>query len=213
MILTVGNTKGGVGKSTLAIQIAIHRAIAGRDVWLIDGDRQGTSQIAISNRTETGKAPSIACAQYTEGPALRGQVAHQASKFQDIIIDVGGRDSGTLRAALLLTDVLLIPFNPRSADVWALDDIAGLVAEAHDIRDDLTVCAILSRADHSGRRTDNDAAAEAVERLPHLSYLNTPIANRQAFADSVGLGLCVKEMKRKDPKAIAELDALVDALY
>lgn len=41
MIITVGNTKGGVGKITLAVNLAIARALAGRDVWLIDGDRQG----------------------------------------------------------------------------------------------------------------------------------------------------------------------------
>ena len=41
MIITVGNTKGGVGKTTIAVNLAIARALAGRDVWLIDGDRQG----------------------------------------------------------------------------------------------------------------------------------------------------------------------------
>ena len=48
MILTVGNTKGGVGKTTLAVQIAISRARAGRDVWLIDGDRQATAVAAVA---------------------------------------------------------------------------------------------------------------------------------------------------------------------
>jgi CO dehydrogenase nickel-insertion accessory protein CooC1 len=42
MILTVGNVKGGVGKTTLAVNIAISRALAGRDVLLVDGDEQGT---------------------------------------------------------------------------------------------------------------------------------------------------------------------------
>ena len=43
MILTVGNVKGGVGKTTLAVNIAITRALAGRDVLLVDGDEQGTA--------------------------------------------------------------------------------------------------------------------------------------------------------------------------
>ena len=64
MILTVGNTKGGVGKTTLAVQLAISRAMAGRDVWLIDGDRQGTAAAAIAARSEAGRKPGIACAQY-----------------------------------------------------------------------------------------------------------------------------------------------------
>jgi chromosome partitioning protein len=44
MIVTVGNTKGGVGKTTLAFQLALARALSGRDVLLVDGDRQGSAQ-------------------------------------------------------------------------------------------------------------------------------------------------------------------------
>lgn len=138
VIITVGNTKGGVGKTTLAVQLAIARALAGRDVWLIDGDRQGTAAAAIAARAEGGRQPGIACAQYADGPALRGQVQQQRNKWQDIIIDAGGRDSTALRAALILSDVLLVPFAPRSYDVWALDDMAALVDEA---RASATACA------------------------------------------------------------------------
>ena len=80
MIITVGNTKGGVGKTTLAVQLAIARALAGRDVWLIDGDRQGTAAAAIAARAESGRQPGIACAQYADGPTLRGQVQQQRDK-------------------------------------------------------------------------------------------------------------------------------------
>ena len=114
MILTIGNTKGGVGKTTLAVQLAIARAMSGRDVWLIDGDRQGTATAAVAARAEAGRLPGIACAQYPDGPTLRGQVQQQRGKFDDIIIDVGGRDSTALRAALVLSDVLLVPFAPRA---------------------------------------------------------------------------------------------------
>ena len=126
MIITVGNTKGGVGKTTLAVNLAIARALTGRDVWLIDGDRQGTAQTAISIRAEAGHVPGIACATYPDGPTLRAQVQQQTAKFDDVVIDAGGRDSTALRAALVLSDVLLVPFQPRSYDVWALNDIAAL---------------------------------------------------------------------------------------
>ncbi|WP_306299080.1 AAA family ATPase [Pseudomonas aeruginosa] len=93
MIVTIGNTKGGVGKTTLAVNLAIARAMSVRDVWLIDGDRQGTAQTAISIRAEAGHQPGISCATYPDGPTLRAQVQQQAGKFDDIIIDAGGPHS------------------------------------------------------------------------------------------------------------------------
>ena len=213
MILTVGNTKGGVGKTTIALNLAIARALAGRDVWLIDGDRQGTAQTAISIRADTGHAPGIACATYPDGPTLRAQVQQQQSKFDDIIIDAGGRDSTALRAALVLSDVLLVPFNPRSFDVWALTDIAALVDEVRSVRYGLRAVAILNCADPGETSTDNAEAAAAVADVPQFEYLDTPIRRRKAFSNAAGQGLSVLELKPTDAKSVKELNALVSALF
>lgn len=213
MIITVGNTKGGVGKTTLAVNLAIARALAGHDVWLIDGDRQGTAQMAISIRADAGHFPGIACATYSDGATLRSQVQQQAAKFDDIIIDAGGRDSTALRAALVLSDVLLVPFQPRSYDVWALNDIAALVDEVRSVRDGLRAVAILNFADPGEISTDNAEAAEAVKDIPQFEYLATPIRRRKAFANAGGQGLSVLELKPEDKKASEELNALVSALF
>lgn len=213
MIITVGNTKGGVGKTTLAVNIAIARALAGRDVWLIDGDRQGTAQAAITIRSEAGHTPTISCASYPEGPTLRAQVQQQAAKFEDIVIDAGGRDSSALRAALVLSDVLLVPFQPRSYDVWALGDIAVLVDEARGVRDGLKAFAVLNCADPGETSADNAEAAGAVAEVPQFVYLPTPLRRRKAFSNAAGAGLSVLEAKPADQKAIAELNSLVSALF
>lgn len=213
MILTVGNTKGGVGKTTLAVNLAIARALAGRDVWLIDGDRQGTAQTAISIRADAGHQPGIACATYPDGPTLRTQVQQQASKFDDIVIDAGGRDSTALRAALVLSDVLLVPFQPRSYDVWALNDIAALVDEARSVRDGLRVYAVLNCADPGTSSTDNAEAAAAVADVPQFEYLPLPIRRRKAFANAAGAGMSVLEIKPADKKANEEINAIVNALF
>lgn len=213
MIITVGNTKGGVGKTTLAVQIAIARALSGREVWLIDGDRQGTAAAAIAARADIGRQPGIACAQYADGPQLRSQVQQQRSKWQDIIIDAGGRDSTALRAALILSDVLLVPFAPRSYDVWALDDMAGLVDEARSVRDGLRCYAVLNQADPGEHSTDNADAAAAVAEVPQFDYLPTPIRRRKAFSNAGGAGLAVGELAPKDHKAIAEIDRLLESLF
>ena len=213
MIITVGNTKGGVGKTTLAVNLAIARAMAGRDVWLIDADRQGTAQTAISIRAEAGHSPGISCASYPDGPTLRAQVQQQAAKFDDIVIDAGGRDSSALRAALVLSDVILVPFQPRSYDVWALGDIAFLVEEARGVRDGLKAFAVLNCADPGETSSDNAEAASAVAEVPQFAYLPVPLRRRKAFSNAAGAGLSVLEAKPADQKAIAELNSLVSALF
>jgi chromosome partitioning protein len=215
MIITVGTTKGGVGKTTLAVNIAIARAMAGRDVWLIDGDRQATAMKAISIRADAGQQPGIACANYVEGPTLRSQVQQQRDKFQDIVIDAGGRDSTALRAALWVSDVVLAPFQPRSFDVWAMDEMAALVDEARSSRDGLRALAVLNCADPGDASTDNTDAAAAVADMPQFEYLPTPIRRRKAFANAAGAGLSVLELKPAvaDSKASDELNALMGVLF
>lgn len=213
MILLVGNTKGGVGKSTLAVQIATARALKGSEVWLIDGDRQGTSAASIANRQEAGRQPGIACAQYAEGKELRGQLLQQKGKWDDIIIDAGGRDSTALRAALILADVLLVPFAPRSYDVWALDDMTALVQETRSVRDGLQVYAMLNQADPWENSTDNKEAVEIVQGYPEFHYLDTPVRRRKPISTASGAGMSVSEMPAVDQKAKAEIDRLVEVLF
>ena len=213
MIIAIGNTKGGVGKTTLAVQLAIARALTGRDVWLIDGDRQGTATAAIAARAEAGKLPGIACAQYPDGPTLRAQVQQQRDKWQDIIIDVGGRDSTALRAALILADVLVVPFAPRSYDVWALEDMAALVDEARSVRDGLQAFAVMNQADPGEHSSDNAEAAAAVADVPQFAYLPTLIRRRKAFSNASGAGLAISELIPRDQKAIAEIAALSASLF
>ena len=210
-IITVGSTKGGVGKTTLALNIAIARALAGRDVWLIDADRQGTASTALAIRGEAGKLPAIATAHYADGGQLRTQLLHQRDQFQDIVIDAGGRDSTALRAALVLSDLVLVPFQPRSIDVWAVADIAALIEEARAMRDGLQALAVLNMADTAG--TDNEDAAAALADYPAISYLATPIRRRKSIANAAGNGMSVLEQTPRDDKAIAELNALLKAIY
>jgi chromosome partitioning protein len=211
MIVAVLNTKGGVGKSTLALNFAVSRALAGRDVWLIDGDRQATSMQAVAQRAESGALPALSVAHFTDGPLLRAQVQQGESKYDDIIIDAGGRDSTAMRAALMLANVVVIPFLPRSVDIWAMGDMAELVKDARSMRDDLKVFAVLNSADPRG--ADNAAAAEAVAEFEHITYLDAPIGRRKALADAMGDGLGVAEWKPKDGKAIEEISRLVNLVF
>lgn len=92
-------------------------------------------------------------------------------------------------------------------------DIAKIIAEARDMRDGLTAYAVVNCGDNSVKSTDNKDAAEAVAEFPELSLLPTIIHNRKCFANEGGKGMSVLEAKRKDKKAIDELNGLVANLF
>lgn len=208
MIVTVGNTKGGTGKSTIAINLAIAR---GGKVLLVDSDRQGTAENIMLVRAQSGRLPFIPCEKICKGKDLSEQVPVLQQKFDDIVIDAGGYDSAALRFALILSDLVLIPFAPRSLDVWALSDIDAMVSEARTINPELRAFAMLSCADSTGH--DNRDAVEALQAYKQLSYMPTPISRRKSVANAVGLGMSVLEFKPKDDKAIGELKNLTNAVF
>jgi chromosome partitioning protein len=210
MILTVGNTKGGVGKTTLAVNIAIARSVLGSDVLLIDGDEQNTAITFTELRnSQLGNAGYTAVSLH--GAAIRTQVRQLAPKYADIVIDVGGRDTGSLRAALTVTNTLLIPVQPRSFDIWAIDQIAELVREAREINSDMRAAIVLNAADAQGR--DNEDAAEALRDIDGIELLEITIGRRKAFPNAASAGKAAIEQSPKDPKAIEELNTLLQVIY
>ena len=210
MILIVGNTKGGVGKTTLAVNLVVARALAGRDVLLVDGDEQGTAISFTELRTEQLGQPGYTAVSL-HGGAIRTQTRLLAPKYADIVIDVGGRDTGSLRAALTVANTLLIPVQPRSFDLWAIDAVAALVKEAREINDQLRAFAVLNAADAQGG--DNDAAAQHLSETEGIEYLATPIGRRKAFPNAASAGRCVMEQTPRDAKAVQELAAVVSAVF
>ena len=211
MIIAIGNTKGGVGKTTLSLNIAIGRALQGKDVWLVDGDVQGTAQDAISVRSEQKISPFISCSSFPDGKILREQVLQQSKKFDDVIIDVGGRDSTPLRASLMLCDILIIPFQPRIFDVWALDNLTNLINEVLSFRRSFSVYADLNMADTQGK--DNEEAIQAISEIQGIEYLDAPIYRRKSYPNFAGQGLSVLEGRPKDHKAINEVETLLNKLF
>ncbi len=129
MIVIAGGIKGGSGKTTVATNLAIIRAAQGRDVLLIDADDQETSTDFTALRNEVLPEGAGYTGIKLSGAAVRTDTLKLSKKYDDIIIDTGGRDTTSQRAALSIADVILVPFVPRSFDVWTLEKVSKLVAE------------------------------------------------------------------------------------
>lgn len=213
MIVLFANTKGGAGKSTLAVNVAIARALQGRRVMAIDCDRQGTLATALTQRGHYEFQPPVAFASYTDDKALRSQVMMQRDRWDDIILDCGGYDARTLRVALLHADVLLVPYQPKAADTWALANMAELIEEVHAVRVGLRVHAVLNLAKPGYSPADNVNAQRVLAHFPQLPWLDATIVRRDAFASAISRGQCVLEQKPIDRKAAGELKHLVAGIF
>jgi chromosome partitioning protein len=210
MILAVANVKGGAGKTTLATNIAVARSIAGRDVLLVDADNQGSAADFTALRTEqVGKAGYVVSRLL--GREVRTEVEKLAPKFEDVVIDVGGRDNEGLRAALTVADAVLIPLLPSSFDVWALDRMIGLSKDAKSLNPKLRVLAVLNAADAQG--SDNAEARQLLAETDGVESLPCQLIRRKAYRNAAAQGRSVLDASPKDPKAAEEMNALIRAVY
>ena len=210
MIVVVGGIKGGSGKTTIATNLAVMRSEK-HDVLLIDADDQETSSDFTVLRNEKKKDGAGYTSIRLAGSAVRTETKRLSNKYDDIIIDSGGRDTTSQRAALTIADILLVPFIPRSFDVWTLGKVSELVAEIRTINPDLKAYGFLNRSDPAG--TDNQDASEIIADTEELTLLEHPIGSRKAFSNASADGLGVVEGRPKDPKAITEIIGLYEAIY
>ena len=211
MIIVVGGIKGGSGKTTVATNLAVIRSAEGHDVLLIDADDQETSTDFTIIRNERRPDGAGYTSIKLTGPAVRTETLRLADKYEDIIIDTGGRDTTSQRAALTVADFLLVPFVPRSFDVWTLEKVSGLVGEMQAANPDLQALTFINRADPRGQ--DNDDAAMVLRETEMLSFVETPLGARKAFSNAAAAGLAVTEIRPQDSKATEEMLTLYRYIF
>jgi len=206
MIIVIGGTKGGSGKTLLATNLTVMRAEQRRDVLLIDSDEQASATLFTRQRTQTKGTAGYTLIQSFEADVVE-QVRNLKPKYDDIVIDVGGRDTASQRAALVVAEIFVMPFAPTSVDLWTDDNVITLMKEAQPFNPNLCAYAVINKAFPSG--SDNLDAAKMLQEHPdYWNYLETPIGNRKAFSTAFGRGLAVSELIPRDPKALTEMRAL-----
>lgn len=212
MIFTVGGIKGGTGKTTVATNFVVWLARLGFDILMIDADDQETATdfTAWREKTLNGQGVGYTAVKIT-GENLHGQVKLLKRKYDHIIIDVGGRDTTSQRAALAASDCIILPFQPRMADFWTVTKVCSLLAGIGAVRGNkLQAFAFLNRADPSG--SDNIECAKALKATEGIKFIDHSLGNRKAFANAMGQGLSALELTPQDEKATTELNELFASL-
>ncbi len=155
MIITCGSSKGGTGKSTLAGQLAALRASAGYRVLLVDADEQQTAKLFSTQRKmHHPELPQYSADTHLDD-AVRLEIQQKCNLYDDILIDVGGRDSRSLRSALAISDLLIIPFKPRSPDLWTIEDVTKVLELMRSVNPQLRAISLINQGDPGGRITSN----------------------------------------------------------
>lgn len=210
MIYTVGGIKGGSGKTTIATNLAVYLVQQGRDVILVDADDQESATDFLSFRHHTLNGNIGYTAVKITGGELNTNVVQLATKYDDVVIDAGGRDTVSQRSALTISNVYLIPFAPRSLDIWTLRKVERLIAEIKPVNPSLISLAFINKADARGNYKED--TSDLLRQSQMLEFLDTPIGNRVSFANAASAGLGVVESKPTDEKAINEIKDLYDGV-
>ncbi|BHH84199.1 chromosome partitioning protein ParA [Desulforhopalus sp. 52FAK] len=212
-IVLIGGEKGGTGKTTLATNLAAILAQNGKDVLLLDTDRQGTASFWAAVREEAEVEPRIASVQKF-GKGLPTQVQDLATRYDEVIIDAGGRDSMELRYALGVCDRAYVPVQPFQFDIWTIRQMDELVSMAKGFNPGLKASIVLNRVSTNPSVREDKETREFFdgEGFEHLSIAEPILHERIAFRKSARDGLSVTEWKA-DRKASSEMDQLFKEIY
>ena len=201
MIVAIVNSKGGVGKSTLAGSLAGWLHAQGHQVILADCDTQQSSSEWISEAI-----PTLPMVRLMNADQVLDELPVLAREADFVIADGPGSQTETSRALLMWADLAVIPCKASMFEARALDKNTNFVRQAQVIRQGPpSAVAVLSMVGREYRLTrDMLDAAQALQ----LSVANTAVTLRQAYADAPGQATFVWQMGYAARDAAEEIDAL-----
>ena len=188
MIIGVLSQKGGVGKTTVALNLAAAIATSGSRVLVVDADPQGSALAWSSAREAEPLFPVVGMAK----PTLHRELPNLAANYDFIVIDGAPRVNDLARSAILASNLVLIPVQPSPYDIWASSETVRLIREARQINAALEAAFLINRK--IARSAIGRDAAAALARFEDIPVLEVHLSQRILYAESAAKGLTVVEV-------------------
>jgi chromosome partitioning protein len=201
MIITIANSKGGVGKSTLAVHLAAWLHEQGCRVTLADCDTQQSSSEWIREAI-----PQVKAVRLDNPDIILNELPSLGQDADFVVADGPGSQTETSRALLLRADLAIVPCKASMLEVRALAKATEVLRQAQDIRGGVPKAIIvLSMIGLHYRLTKDMKDAAAALSLP---LANNAMRLRQIYADAPGQGAVVWNMGSRARDAAREVDEL-----
>ena len=205
MIVAMSNSKGGVGKSTLAVHLAVYLKELGADVMLVDADAQGSSSVWLRETM-----PGLDVVRLQTPDVILDRLPELARKCDFLVVDGPAGLSEVTRAILLLADLAVLPCGPSVLDLRAAHDAIRVVRQAQAIRRGPPRAVLVPNK----LQVQYRLSREFLETAQRLEIPATPgLRLRQAFADAAGQGTVVWKLGERGKSAATEIKELFDGLF
>ena len=201
MIVLFGHQKGGVGKSTVAINTAYHLQKKYKDLMLLDLDSQN-SAILFNQLRMSENLPTIKCVKESDIDFSNFIDAYSGNQDNLLIIDSGGYDSDINRAALIKADIIITPVGISQIEIFGLQKFRKILKEASEaLGKKIKTNVLLNNVDSRSKNKLKDLREYIKENNKYFNLLDSVIHTRADFKNSYGDGLTVKEFNKKGTAA------------
>ncbi len=203
-VIVIAQQKGGAGKTTLAIQLAVAWQQAGKQVAMLDVDPQGSLAAWRALRDGTVGEEDGPLVEALSGWRLGNRLSAAGRDADLVVVDSPPHAETDAKSAIRAADLVVLPIQPTMLDLWATEATLEL-AEAGKTK----ALLVLNRVPPRSLAADAVAAEIKSKKWP---LARTRLGNRQAFAASVNEGKGVIETSRGSA-AGKEIDALAKEIF